>query len=316
MSEQLATTAEVFKFSPEILETLPVFDKSWMIRLGALQAFAGSTRMAEFLESQDDEIGEDLEALARVSRQWINHEPLEVGESGTIFRIFQFAAWVEQAEKPNAPIREFIKSGSLIGRDITNNPDIINWGIEELLELDEETTQWATAAILQGQFKRPSGWIEPKLQDSFDARTHWIASRFLGKPWQPRSDMTIERQASSYINALASAEVDFIPLHAEDYCFARAYGKMNKEEALLRWPRLTHHESNRIESMEVAIEQAVNGKIIDVNDHRVVQAIAMRFGLGRDRFKYPDCVAKSWPRFWDFVAVARNQNGVYHWQPA
>lgn len=304
MSEQLTTTLEAFEFPPEIAETLPSFDKSWMIRLGVLDVFAGSTRMIDFLETQTD-IGDDLEALKRVSKQWLADEPIEVGESGTIYRIFKFASWMEQEQNPEAPERLFVKKGSLVGRNITDDPAIIHWGLDDLLTLDKKTSQWATAAVLLQDRLRPTGDIDFKLAVTFDAKSHWITRRSQGKPWEARADNTINTQAAAYLQALRGSLPDFVPTQAEDYCFARAYGLITPELGEELWPKLRYHESDRIESMETAIAQAVNGEIIDINDHRVVQAIAMRFGLSRNRFKYPDCVAKSWPKFWDFIEKSR-----------
>jgi hypothetical protein len=241
-----------------------------------------------------------------------------VGESGTIYRIFQFAAWQEQQRSPTAKPRKFIKSGSLIKRSITDNPDIINWDIEELLKLDGETTQWATAALLLRDEPLSSFTAsdEPKFRLTAEAINHWYSARARCESWIPRRDHTINQQAASYCDALQTAEIKFTPRQAEDYCFARAYGLITPEEAEALWPKLRQHESDRIESMELAIWQAEHGMQIDVNDHRVVQAIAMRYGLGRSRFKYPDCVAKSWPLFWEFITKARDSQGVYDWQPS
>jgi hypothetical protein len=66
MTETLPSATH--ELPPSLDECLPQFDKSWMIRLGALDAIAGSKRMINFLEAanQISPIGDDLEALARV----------------------------------------------------------------------------------------------------------------------------------------------------------------------------------------------------------------------------------------------------------
>jgi 5-enolpyruvylshikimate-3-phosphate synthase len=61
--------------------------------------------------------------------------------------------------------------------------------------------------------------------------------------------------------------------------------------------------------MEKSLNEAESGRIINSEDHRVVQAIAMRYffnELWRGDFVNPDCVNKTWPRFWDFLADAEN----------
>lgn len=315
--QEIWTTTPQLELPSSVAEHLPLFDKSWVIRLGLLDALAGNSRMIDFLETAAEErnIGEDLEALVRVSKQWQTGEPLEVGESGTIYRFFQFAAWLEQDQSPEAPERAFIKSGSLAERTIADNPDIIHWTIPELLTLDGETTQWASvAALLRNEPGIYTYSDEPKYQLSLEAKRHWYLARINGEPWEARADETIERQASAYYQALKHAVCDFTPLQAEDYCFARAYGRMTAKEAEARWPKLHHHESDRIVAMERAMEQAAKQRskeLIDVNDHRVVQAIAMRFGLPKERFKYPDCVAKSWPSFWEFREAAQREASAY-----
>jgi len=95
----------------------------------------------------------------------------------------------------------------------------------------------------------------------------------------------------------------FIPEHSEDYCFARAFGYMKREEGEARWPKLRGHESDRLEGMEQSILQAKSGEQIDSRDHRVVQAMAM-WGLVNNKklnFAYPEAVNKTWPKFWDFL---------------
>lgn len=314
MSEILAARNYI-EIPPDLVEHLPVFDNSWVIRIGLLDVMAGSTRTIDLLEetAKSTPVGEDLEALARVSRQWLSGEDLDVGESGTIYRFFKFASWIETAENPDAPVRKFKKSGSLKTREITDDPSIINLPIEELLLLDGETTQWASVAILlrgaAPDARRLS--TEPKYQLSLDAKSHWLQSRILGTECEFYSDSTINNQAIAFLNAIKFARFEYTPLQAEDYCIARAYGLMTAAQGDELWPKLRKHESDRIESMELAIEQATTGKIITVNDHRVVQAIAMRFGLPRARFKYPDCVAKSWPRFWEFRQSAYQQASLY-----
>lgn len=314
MFEKLAPHNTI-EIPSEIAEFLPVFDKSWVIRLGLLDVMAGNTTTADSLDytARSKPIGEDLQALARVSRQWLAGEDLDVGESGTIYRFFKFASWMEAAANPDAPTRTFKKSGSLITRDITDDPSIINMPIEELLLLDGGTTQWASVAVLlrapvPGARQMSS---EPKYQLSLDAKSHWLRARIFNTDCEFYSDSTINNQAKAFVEAIKFARFEFTPMQAEDYCIARAYGLITSAEGDRLWPKLRKHESDRIESMELAIEQATTGKTITVNDHRVVQAVAMRFGLPRARFKYPDCVAKSWPEFWEFRQAAYQQASLY-----
>ncbi|MBI2547136.1 MAG: hypothetical protein HYW23_01680 [Candidatus Aenigmarchaeota archaeon] len=90
--------------------------------------------------------------------------------------------------------------------------------------------------------------------------------------------------------------MEFNPQHAEDYCFARAFGIMNAQEGAMRWPSLRGHESDRIDEMEDALRQ----EEVTSKDHRVVQSLAMQ-KRGNVKIKYPDSVKKSWPQFWKFL---------------
>ena len=87
---------------------------------------------------------------------------------------------------------------------------------------------------------------------------------------------------------------------------------LSKDYGFVSWPKLKEHESNRLREMPRLIRamRSYNGETIDAPaDHRVVMAIAMRANydgpsLGPEDFENPGCVAKSWPRFWDFLQFA------------
>ena len=135
-----------------------------------------------------------------------------------------------------------------------------------------------------------------KLQATYDAIDHWQAARAASTTWEARKDDTIARQAEAYLGWLATGSMVFTPEQAEDYCFARAFDLMTPEEGEARWPALRLHESDRIASMEEALEQ----RVVTSADHRVVQAVAMRKG-SEITFAHPEAVAKSWPKFWDIL---------------
>lgn len=95
----------------------------------------------------------------------------------------------------------------------------------------------------------------------------------------------------------------YTPVCSDDYCFARVFGYITKEEGKKNWPSLEGHETNRIEEMEKAIEETATGNLINSKDHRVIQAMAMwgKINNRKLNFKYPEAVNKSWPKFWDFL---------------
>lgn len=266
-------------------------DKSWIIRLGILDILHGHANdIGDFLASQNPAtLGTDLQALLRVCKQWDSGQVLDVGESGTLYRFLQFAAW-----KLGQP-KQFKTSGTLAGRAISQDPSIADMPLAELLQLDNGTSQWASAAVLLGNTEARPSPMPYKLALTYEALEHWQKARSAGRAWQPRYDRTILAQAEAYVQWRKTGTMDFTPEQAEDYCFARAFDLMTAPQGEARWPSLRQHESDRIASMEVALAQDV----VDSADHRVVQAVALRRGSAVT-FANPGAVAKSWPLFWQF----------------
>ena len=277
------------------LKFIPL-DKSWIIRMGVLDLINGYSDINRFLENQDD-LGEDLQALKRVADKW-NSGEIDVGESGTIYRFVRFYFWKNNIQ------REIKTSGTLIERSkkMCTDPEIINWSPEKLLELDNKTSQWATMAYLLGdriKIENPPF----KLQVTYDAVEHWEKQRKEGKIWEARQDKTILNQAFAFISFLQKQDTIFAPEQPEDYCFARAFGLTDELDGKARFPSLIGHETNRIEEMKNAIAQADNDEPVTSKDHRVIQAIVMRRAVMGKPIKilHQDFVHKTWPRFWDFI---------------
>lgn len=264
-------------------------DKSWIIRMGVLDLINGYSDCIEFLKQNYKYLGNDLKSLYYASIQWNSGEPINVGESGTLYRFLKFASWKLGHNK------EFVLQGTLNARIICDDSRIINLPLEQLLTLDNSTSQWASASVIMGNSKKVDN-LPYKLQVTYDTVKHWNDARKKGKIWIPRYDETILAQSFAYLQWLKNGKMNFIPKHSEDYCFARAFGVMTAEESKNLWPSLKGHESDRIEEMEKVLKQ----KEVDSKDHRVVQAIAMLRG-GNVKIKYPNSVNKSWPQFWRFL---------------
>ena len=248
-----------------------------------------------FLKKQDKLSG-DLQALLKALEDWNLNQEIDAGESGTLYRFLQFASWKLNLGK------KFILRETLQKRKISNNPEIVNWKLQDLLNLDNHTSQWASASVLLGnkeKIKNPPF----KLKLTYEAVRHWKEKRAKKECWILRYDKTILAQAEAYLNLVKTAKINFIPKQAEDYCFARAFNLITKEEGEKRWPSLRGHESNRIIEMEKAINDYKNNKEIESKDHRVIQAIVMLSKLENKevKIKYPQSVNKSWPQFWDFI---------------
>ncbi len=277
-----------------ILKYIPL-DKSWIIRMGVLDILNGYNDIEKFLDKQKD-LGDDLLALKRVSKTWNTNEPLDVGESGSLYRFMKFASWKLGLNK------KFILRGTLKNRKINNNPDIVNWSQKKLLKLDNGTSQWANASALLGdkeKIKNPPY----KLKLTYEAVSHWKRQRKNNKSWLPRYDETISNQAKTYLGLLKGKKTKFVPGQSEDFCFAYIFGFMTAKEGEKRWPSLKGHESNRIAEMKKVLKQAKNNRKITSKDHRVIQAIAMWARANRKDIKiaYPSAVNKSWPQFWNFI---------------
>lgn len=272
-------------------------DKSWLTRVGVLDIIHGYTDIEEFLNKETDLNG-DLLALKKASMTWKTYARINVGESATLYRLLQFASWKLNLHKT------FIKEGTLNDREITNDPHIINLSLKELLELDNHTTQWATASVIMGNNQSipnpPS-----KLQQTYDAVDHWNSQRQAGLVWQPKYDETIQRQVEAFLELKSGLKIVFVPTCSDDYCFARVFNFITKEDGEKCWPSLLGHETNRIAEMEKAIKEAVADTVIASKDHRVVQALAMWSIINNKplKFLFRDSVSKSWPKFWDFLAL-------------
>lgn len=273
-------------------------DKSWTIRMGILDLINGYSDTLNFMTKQDT-LSDDLVALKRVCKIWEDKESVDVGESGTLYRFLQFVSWKYNLNK------RFVKHGTLKSRKICNNPAIVDYSLKELLRLDNNTSQWASAAVLCGDEERlPSPPY--KLKITHEAVNHWKERRAKGDSWNPRFDKTISKQADAFLTIVKSGKTKFVPKQSEDYCFARAFGFMDASKGESLWPSLKGHESNRIIEMEKTLLEYEKGNEISSKDHRVVQAITMKAKVDGQRIKvkYPDSVNKTWPQFWDFIENA------------
>lgn len=269
-------------------------DKSWMIRMGVLDLVNGYRDGVKYLERHQEELNEDLKSLYRAALQWDLGDSINVGESGTLYRFLKFASWELGLDK------KFVLQGTLKDREICDDPKIVDWPLEQLLTLDNRTSQWASASVLMGNQERVQN-PPYKLQVTYDAVEHWKTVRESGEVWKPRFDETIWAQASAYLQWLKDGKMDFVPQQAEDYCFSRAFDIMTAEKGKARWPSLRGHESNRIMEMEKALQE----REVTSRDHRVVQSIAM-LKKSKEGIVNPDCVNKSWPQFWRFLEDSPN----------
>ncbi len=270
-------------------------DKSWIIRMGILDIVNDYKDIEKFLDKQTN-LGDDLIALKNVSKVWRTNKSIPVGESGTLYRLLRFANWKLGLNK------KFIISGTLSNRSITSNKSIIDLSQKKLLNLDNNTSQWATAKVLLGDRERLKN-PPYKLKVTYDAVKHWKGHRKSNKSWLPRYDETILNQAEAYLKILKGQKVKFKPEQAEDFCFAYVFGFISEKTGEKKWPSLRGHESDRIKEIKEMLMFAKNGKTVKSRDHRVVQAIAMWAKINNKKVNivYSKSVNKSWPQFWEFL---------------
>ena len=290
-------------------ETLP-YDKSWIIRMGVFDLLGYAPLKPQvyvseqFLEENKDKLSDDLLRLIDSLYDW-QFNPLSgirVGEAGTLYRILRFAAW--KLKKPAI----FQREGTLKDRPICNDPEIVNWPLAELLTLDHNTSQWATAAVLLGNKEQLPG-ERFKLDLTYEAIEHWTKTREKGLTWVPRYDDNILLQARAFLRVLNKMPIDWTPRQAEDYCFPRAFNLITPEQGAQLWPSLIGHESNRITQMERALQQARETGQVTTRDHRTLQAIDLLY-FTQDKplvFSDPTTVSKSWPiaQYTQFKNIAR-----------
>ncbi|MBS3142951.1 hypothetical protein J4464_06200 [Candidatus Woesearchaeota archaeon] len=283
------------------LESYIPWDKSDAIRKAVLDIAMGNPPNPFF---QTPNLGDDLQATYRCALAWPNNEPLHVGESATLLRNLRYLTYLE--ERP----REFVLSGSLRTRKVSDNPAMIHESLDDLMLRDGGTQQWAAAALLLEYPKRIHEHIpdEIKVYASKEAFEHWILQIARGALWTPKKDATIAAQARAFYVARHGDAVRFTPTHSEDYCFARAFDLITAEEGQSRWGnKLANHETDRIPEMERSLLLLENEGIVDTTDHRIIQAMCMRAVWQRQTYEvvHPKNVGKTWPQFWDFLEAVK-----------
>ncbi|MEK7574689.1 MAG: hypothetical protein AAB511_00450 [Patescibacteria group bacterium] len=264
-------------------------------------------------EHRREDLPDDVLRMLDACRFWSNHN-IPVGESATVLR---FLWWLNESSGAR---RNLDRSGTLADRMVTLNPDMLNWTIHELLDparVPEQTSQLASAATLYdpGKYPRIELNCPHHLRITYEVLDEWQNYKAGGVLPVCGIDPTIQAQAEAFLRVLCGQELQFEPLQQEDLPFARAFlGELVVEEARERWPSLAHHESNRFVEMERALSDWDTKHVISSRDHRVIQAVAMRAILKGSKPKkvlgaisHRKAVAKSWPRFEQFIEWAYEQ---------
>lgn len=267
------------------------WDKSWIIRMAFISLVNGDVdHVLAWLDANVAELGDDLLALRRTLRQYLAGEHLDVGESGTLLRFWRVFLW------QRGDTRQIITRRTLIKRPIYNKPDVLKMSARQMLRLDDGTSQFASIALICGIINVPRGSLPHHLNMTVEALEAWTPT------WEPRKDQTILEQAEDYVRYRRTGVSKYRPRQAEGFCYAVAAGTMTARRGKKRWSSLKGHESNRPRAMRLALLPF--RRKIRSRDHRVVQSLAMFRGK-QLKFAHPECVAKTWPQFWEFLDSVR-----------
>lgn len=269
-------------------KNLPL-SKSWAIRMIFMDMLYGAKteyKVIQHFEKEDKKyLADDVRAALRCAKNYIKgRRVFNVGDSGTVCR---FLIYLLDGKR-----YKIIKGRQLAKRKMNAPKNISKLPLSELLKLG--TSQFASAAILKGVNMKSDADLPLKCILTIEAKITYFQND--GK-WVPRIDEIFMRQIKHFL----FAEKITNPI-AEDYCYLRAFNRITREEGRRRWPELANHECDRLKVMEeVCVD--FNRHIRAPDDHRVVMAVAMRQkSLGLPiRVSHKKCVAKSWPRFWDWI---------------
>lgn len=262
--------------------------KSWAIRMIFMDMLYGAKtgyKIIRYFEKEDKKsLADDIRAALDCAKNYLNGEHIfNVRNSGTVCR---FLIYLLDGQK-----YKIIKGRQLAKRKMNAPKNISKLPLAKLLKLG--TSQFASAAILAGV--KPTGKLPPKCRLTVEAKKSYFNNE---GEWIPKYDGVILGQLRHFL----FAEKITNPI-AEDYCYLRAFNLITREEGKRRWPELANHECDRLKVMEKICQKGFNRKVWAPDDHRVVMAVAMRqkdLGLPM-RVTNKKCVAKSWPRFWEWL---------------
>lgn len=261
-------------------------------------------------EQQGIVLSQDHHSMRSAAHTYRSGLPIDTGESGTVYRKMKMLCWSRRED------RVFVQRDTALKRSFTDDPHIFHLAYNQLLQLDGGTSQYASAAFLlrpyqplmypeDGALQRDltTNELHYKFKVAIDAKLHWLLARSSGKSWQSRQDPTIIAQATAierWAHNGYRGPLNFKPEQAEDTLLAMAFGILTPDLVARLYPQVANHESNRLIALEEALAEYLCGQKISTGDHRVVTALALRYGLSEQAFTNPRSVEKAWPLFWRF----------------
>lgn len=315
IEEALIKDREIY--NEEFRKYIPL-DKSFIIRVVLLDLTRGYREdSVRFFKNNKMPLSDDIITVGGIVRDWPAWKfwkDFDGRDSASATRHLQFYLWQTGSR------RKIRKNEGLQKRNLTNNPDIVNWPIKELMKLEYGTSQWASAAAL---FRDKEKVLEEmrdveevpfKLDLTVHTRNYWEGNEASGWGWEPRLDMTIARQMKAYVEFLKYGGAHFKCRQSEDVPFAAILCDYDLEKAKDEYPSLKGHESDRIPEIRKTIKQLEQGLCVDSKDHRIISAAAMRQSLyGKSiSVKYPEYISKAWPveQFLGFMNYCRKTYGI------
>jgi len=221
-----------------------------------------------------EQLGKDIVAGYLSAGNWNSGEPMNVLESGSVYRYYRFAAWKLGQD------RKFVKTGTLVDRKICDDPNIVNYSLKELGKVDKRTSQWQSAAAMMGNIEyleNPPYKFQVTKQVIKDWTLHQNAQEKFGRKirWDLEKDDTILELEKSFLNMIRTGNFVMEPRDSERFCYLNILGDMTPEEGKKRWSSLEGHEENRIIESEKAKRQVIAGERPTSMDHRIQQACGL-----------------------------------------
>lgn len=293
--------------------TMP-YDKSRAQRRTFLDAMNGKWDTIDLVEGKmaaGEEVGDDIRFGYHASIDWLCGAPINVGESRTTHSFYKFASMKLGQD------REFVLYGTLAGRELFDDPEIVNYTMDQLIQL--KTSQMASAAAMMGNIQRPTLPIPNKLQVTYDTMREWASHQRRQDAegekiyWPLEKDSTIEGQMRAFVDYMMikvsgneGAKMRYKVTHSEDVPFGIAFGLIDPEEAAEAYPNSRYHESDRIAEVPREIQRARDTGWIESKDHRPIYSVALlMLSEGTEvKIRHEGALRKSFPGFKAFYEYA------------
>lgn len=258
--------------------------------------------------------GDDIQAAVDVGHQLLDPDrPMVTPRDSRALRInAQYYDLLEHQSDPDKPLRTFdltdmqrtrMQGVAPLGPYATTLP--LKW----LLRLEGGTTQVTAAALLlqertNAEIRNLLESVRPDqvlmLSKSLDVRARILGARALGT-YVKLDERDIDYTLLRHLQAIYSARklgsgVQIKPLHSEDIFVSIFSGSITPDEALKRFPQISHHETNRyLESIRILNQDRAES--LDTNDHRAALAAILLLGFRSWTDRTARALRKTIPNF-------------------